>query len=169
MPCRCREPFAPLALKDDLTHKIFITLALAATAAVAAPAMAADNCAATIEANDMMQFNVKNVDVPKTCKSFAITLKHVGKMPKAAMGHNVVVSNTADVTAVATDGAKAGPAADYVKANDARVLAHTKVIGGGESTTVQLDVSKLKADGKYSYFCSFPGHFSVMQGTLALK
>lgn len=150
-------------------HKIFATLALTATAALAAPAMATDNCATTIEANDMMQFNVKNVDVPKTCKSFAITLKHVGKMPKVAMGHNVVISNTADVTAVATDGAKAGPAADYVKADDARVLAYTKLIGGGESTTVQLDVSKLKADGKYSYFCSFPGHFSLMKGTLTLK
>ncbi len=150
-------------------HKFLTTLAIAATAVIAAPAMAADNCAATIEANDMMQFNVKNVDVPKTCKNFAITLKHVGKMPKASMGHNVVVTSTADIAAVAADGVKAGPAADYVKAGDTRVLAHTKVVGGGESATVQLDVSKLKADGKYSYFCSFPGHFSVMQGTLTLK
>ena len=117
----------------------------------------------------MMQFNVKNIDVPKACKTFTIDLKHVGKMPKTSMGHNVVVTATADLTAVAADGLKAGAAADYVKPADTRVLAHTKLIGGGESSSLQLDVSKLQADGGYSDFCSFPGHSTIMKGTLTLK
>lgn len=142
---------------------------IAATATASAPVWAAESCTATVEANDMMQFNVKNIDVPKACKTFTIDLKHVGKMPKTSMGHNVVVTATADLTAVAADGLKAGAAADYVKPADTRVLAHTKLIGGGESSSLQLDVSKLQADGGYSYFCSFPGHSTIMKGTLTLK
>ena len=147
--------------------KTLITLALLAAGGVAAPAMAAD-CAITVEGNDQMQFNVKNIEVPKSCKNYTVTLKHVGKMPKSAMGHNLVLTAAADATAAAADGMKAGAAADYVKADDTRVLAHSKVIGGGESTTVVIDTAKLKAGTDYTYFCSFPGHSFIMKGTLKL-
>ncbi len=147
--------------------KTLMTLALLAAGGIAAPAMAAD-CAITVEGNDQMQFNVKSIEVPKSCKNYTVTLKHVGKMPKSSMGHNFVLSTTADATAVAADGMKAGAGADYVKAGDTRVIAHTKVVGGGESTSVSIDVSKLKAGGDYTYFCSFPGHSFIMKGTLKL-
>ena len=147
--------------------KTIITLALLAAGGIAAPAMAAD-CAITVEGNDQMQFNVKNIEVPKSCKNYTVTLKHVGKMPKSAMGHNIVLTATADATAAAADGMKAGAAADYVKAGDTRVLAHSKVIGGGESTTMVIDTAKLKAGTDYTYFCSFPGHSFIMKGTLKL-
>jgi azurin len=147
--------------------KTLMTLALLAAGGIAAPAMAAD-CAVTVEGNDQMQFNVKNIEVPKACKSYTVTLKHVGKMPKSAMGHNLVLTTTADATAAAADGMKAGAAAEYVKAGDTRVLAHTKVIGGGESTNVVIDVAKLKAGTDYTYFCSFPGHSFIMKGALKL-
>lgn len=147
--------------------KTLMTLALLAAGGMAAPAMAAD-CAVTVEGNDQMQFNVKNIEVPKACKSYTVTLKHVGKMPKSAMGHNIVLTTTADATATAADGMKAGAAADYVKAGDTRVLAHSKVIGGGESTDMVIDVTKLKAGTDYTYFCSFPGHSFIMKGVLKL-
>ena len=147
--------------------KILMTVALCAAGAISAPAMAAD-CALTVESNDAMQFNAKNIDVPKSCKKFSVTLKHVGKMPKTSMGHNIVVTAAADVAAAAADGMKAGAAADYVKAGDTRVLAHSKVIGGGESTTFDIDVAKLKAGTDYTFFCSFPGHYSIMKGSLKL-
>ena len=147
--------------------KTLMTLAMLAMGAVAAPAMAAD-CGTTVESNDQMQFNVKSIEVPKSCKNYTITLKHVGKMPKSAMGHNLVLTAASDATATAADGMKAGAAADYVKAGDARVIAHTKVIGGGESTEVVIDTAKLKAGTDYTYFCSFPGHSFVMKGSLKL-
>ena len=147
--------------------KTLTTLALLAVGSFAAPAMAAD-CAITVEGNDQMQFNVKNIEVPKSCKTYTINLKHTGKMPKASMGHNVVLTTTADATAAAADGMKAGAAADYVKEGDPRVLAYTKVIGGGESTSVTFDVAKLKAGTDYTYFCSFPGHSFIMKGSLKL-
>ncbi|CAB5646110.1 MULTISPECIES: azurin [Comamonas] len=147
--------------------KTLMTLALLAAGGIAAPAMAAD-CAVTVEGNDQMQFNVKNIEVPKSCKSYTVTLKHVGKMPKSSMGHNMVLTTTADATATAADGMKAGAAADYVKAGDTRVIAHTKVIGGGETTSMTIDVAKLKAGTDYTYFCSFPGHSFIMKGVLKL-
>lgn len=147
--------------------KTLTTLALLAATGFAAPVMAAD-CALTVEGNDQMQFNVKNIEVPKSCKTYTVTLKHVGKMPKASMGHNIVLTATADATAAAADGMKAGAAADYVKAGDTRVIAHSKVIGGGESTTMVIDTAKLKAGTDYTYFCSFPGHSFIMKGTLKL-
>ncbi|MBD7960517.1 MAG: azurin [Comamonas sp.] len=147
--------------------KTLMTLALLAAGGIAAPAMAAD-CAITVEGNDQMQFSVKNIEVPKSCKNYTVTLKHVGKMPKSSMGHNLVLTTAADATAAAADGMKAGAAADYVKAGDTRVIAHTKVIGGGESTQVVIDVAKLKAGTDYTYFCSFPGHSFIMKGALKL-
>lgn len=147
--------------------KTLMTLSMLAAGAIATPAMAAD-CAVTIEGNDQMQFNIKNVEVPKSCAKYTMTLKHTGKMPKTSMGHNIVLTTTADYTAAAADGMKAGAANEYVKAGDSRVIAFTKVIGGGETTSVDVDVSKLKAGTEYTYFCSFPGHSFIMKGVLKL-
>lgn len=142
-------------------------VAAALLAAVSTPLYAAD-CSVQIEGNDAMQFNKSSIEVPKACKSFTVQLKHAGKMPKAAMGHNWVLAKTADVQAVANDGIAAGLDKQYVKPGDARVVAHTKVVGGGESDSVAVDVSKLKAGESYTFFCSFPGHSGVMKGSFAL-
>ncbi|MBF6631717.1 MAG: azurin [Comamonas sp.] len=147
--------------------KMWMTLALLATGAMATPALAAD-CAITIEGNDQMQFNIKKVEVPKSCAKYTMTLKHTGKMPKSSMGHNIVLTSTADANAAAADGMKAGAGAEYVKPNDPRVIGFSTVIGGGESTTFGFDVAQLKAGTEYTYFCSFPGHSFIMRGTLQL-
>ncbi len=139
-----------------------------ASIVLAAPAFAAD-CAVQVEGNDAMQFNTKSIDVPKSCKTFTVNLKHVGKLPKAAMGHNWVLTKTADVDGADKDGIAAGLPNNYVKPGDARVIASTKVIGGGESDSVTFDVAKLKAGDAYTFFCSFPGHVAMMKGTLQLK
>lgn len=148
---------------------MFAKFALAALlSAAAVPAMAAE-CATNIEGNDAMQFNVKEITVDKSCKEFTVNLKHVGKLPVTAMGHNWVLTTQADMQAAATDGMAAGADHAYIKANDERVIAHTKLIGGGEETSVTFDVSKLKAGEDYAYFCSFPGHWAIMKGSLKLS
>lgn len=141
--------------------------AIAVLAFASVPALAAD-CSVEIEGNDAMQFNKSVIEVSQSCKEFTVKLKHSGKMPKQAMGHNWVLAKTADVQAIGTDGIAAGAAKDYVKAGDTRVVAHTKLIGGGESDSVTFAPSKLAADGSYTYFCSFPGHSGLMKGTLKL-
>ena len=68
---------------------------------------------------------------------------------------------------IATDGLGAGIEKNYLKDGDARIIAHTKVIGAGEKDSVTFDVSKLDfLIEKYGFFCSFPGHISMMKGTL---
>ncbi|OSZ75473.1 azurin [Hydrogenophaga sp. IBVHS1] len=143
------------------------TTAMLLAALLAGPVLAA-TCDVEIESNDAMQFNKNSVAVPANCKQFTVKLKHVGKLPKAAMGHNWVLTKAADAQGVATDGIPAGLDKAYVKAGDTRVIAHTKVIGGGESDAVSVDVAKLKAGESYAWFCSFPGHSAIMKGTLTL-
>jgi azurin len=69
---------------------------------------------------------------------------------------------------IANDGIPAGADKDYVKPADARVIAHTKLIGGGETASVTFAVNKLKAGDDYTFFCSFPGHSGIMKGALTL-
>ena len=145
-----------------MIRKILVAAAFLALA----PSAFAATCSADIEGNDAMKYNVSNIDISKSCKTFTINLKHTGKMAKNVMGHNVVIAKTDDMKGIDADGMKAGLAADYVKAGDARVVAHSKVVGGGESTSFTVPVDKL-GDG-YSFFCSFPGHSALMKGTITL-
>ena len=93
----------------------------AASDTAATPAAGA--CEAVVESDDAMNFNTKELVIDKTnCKEFKVTLKHTGKMPKSAMGHNIVISKAEDTKGVLADGASAGVDADYVKAGDARVV-----------------------------------------------
>ncbi len=132
------------------------------------PLLAAE-CATTVEANDAMQFNTRTITVPNTCKSFQVTLKHTGKLPVTAMGHNWVLSHGNDESGVIADGMKAGAANSYEKPGDPRIIAHTRLIGGGESDTASINVAKLKAGEQYAFFCTFPGHAALMKGTLSLS
>ena len=90
----------------------------------------------------------------------------IGKMPVSVMGHNLVITKTDDFKAVAKAGGKTTAADNYVPKDDARVLAHTKLIGGGESDTITIPMDKFEKGGDYTFFCSFPGHWSVMKGKL---
>jgi azurin len=132
------------------------------------PAAVVENCKTTIEGNDAMQYNVGSIVVPSSCSEFTITLNHVGKLPIAAMGHNVVISAESDMQGVNADGIAAGAAAHYVKAGDARVVAATEMIGGGQSTSVTFPVAKLQGGGPLVFFCSFPGHAAMMKGTISV-
>lgn len=142
--------------------------AIGVLAAASGPLMAAPNCSVDIEGNDAMQFNKTSIEVSKACKQFTVNFKHAGKLPKTAMGHNWVLTKTADVQGVAADGIPAGVDKAYIKPNDARVIAHTKVLGPGETDSVSFAVGKLSATESYTFFCSFPGHSGIMKGTLKL-
>lgn len=133
------------------------------------PAAVVKDCATEIQGTDAMQYNVGSITVPASCTDFKITLVHAGTMPVAAMGHDVVISKAADMKAIATAGISAGLDNDYVKPGDPNVIAHTKMIGGGETTSVSFPVSKIQGDGPYEFFCSFPGHDTVMRGSISVE
>jgi azurin len=82
------------------------------------------------------------------------------------MGHNWVLTKTADMQAVANAGVSAGLEKDHLPPGDKRIIAHTKIIGGGESTSVKFKTSLLTKGGDYTFFCSFPGHSGLMKGKL---
>lgn len=142
---------------------------LAALALLGSGAAFAQNCSIDLDSTDQMKFDKSEVTVSSGCKDITINLHHSGKLPVAAMGHNVVITATGDYKAVAQDGVKAGVAGNYVSDDDARVIAHTKLIGGGESVSVTFPGSKLTAGGDYTFFCSFPGHWTVMVGKLVVE
>jgi azurin len=138
----------------------FATLIAASSGAFASPKV----CKVEITGNDAMQFDKKEIVIAPDCTEVAVTVKHSGKLPVTAMGHNFVLTKSADVAPVATDGIAAGVAKNYVKDGDARVIAHSKLVGGGQSDTVTFPTAKLKKGEAYTFFCSFPGHSSIMKG-----
>jgi len=149
-----------------LKHTLLAAALIGANAFLfAAPASAADKvCKLEITGNDLMQYDKKELKAAADCTTIELTLKHIGKLPAASMGHNWVLAKTADITAVSNDGLSAGLPANYVKPGDKRVIAHTKVVGGGESDTIKIPASALKKGEDYSYECTFPGHSALMKG-----
>ena len=144
-----------------MIKKLIVGLALMLCADLA---LAAKTCKLEIEGNDVMKYNLVEMKVAPDCTEVEVTLKHVGKLAKETMGHNWVLSKTADFQAIANAGIAAGLDKDYLPPNDNRIIAHTKVIGGGETTSVTFPVSKLTKGGDYTFFCSFPGHYGLMRG-----
>ncbi|AXK71065.1 azurin [Lysobacter sp. TY2-98] len=135
---------------------------------LAGAATAAPNCTIALKANDQMQFDQKAATVSAACPTITITLKHTGTLPITSMGHDVVITKTADMPAVAAAGMAAGAAAHYLPKGDARIIAATPMVGGGASTKTTFPGKKLTAGGAYSFFCSFPGHSAIMKGTLTV-
>lgn len=132
------------------------------------PAIAAD-CSVDIVGTDAMKFDKSEIVIDKSCKEFTINLSHSGKLPRNAMGHNVVITKTDDSAAVARDGMAAGLDNQYVKPGDERVVMFTNIIGGGEKTSKTFSVEKMTAGQSYTFLCSFPGHFALMKGTVLIK
>ena len=149
--------------------KLSRTLLALALLGAAGMAHAAGNCTVSLKGDDAMKFDLREATVSASCATITVELAHTGKMPVAAMGHNVVISTTADMAAVARDGVKAGVASNYVPKGDARVVAATSLIGGGATTRITFPGRKLIAGTDYSFFCSFPGHSALMKGTITLK
>jgi azurin len=139
-------------------------LATFVMASLAFPALAG-NCEQVVKSNDLMQFDVKEIVVSPSCKKFTVRLEHTGKLPKSAMGHNWVLSRDTDFQELAKAGAAAGLGKEFVP-DDPRIIAKTKLLGGGESDSVTFNVSRLSSGTNYTFFCSFPGHWAMMKGVL---
>ena len=128
----------------------------------------AQDCSQIVESNDAMQFDLKEIRVSADCKNMTVTLKHVGNLPQQFMGHNWVLSNTADMMPLSGASMQAG-APNYLPEGDSRIIAATDMIGGGQETSVTFDMSSLDPSGDYSYFCTFPGHYAIMKGKFIIE
>lgn len=124
----------------------------------------ADPCKLALESNDQMQFSVRELVVPNECGEVEVTLRHSGKMSARAMGHDWVLAKDSDVSAIVNAGLAAGPAHGYLPEHDKRIIAATPIVGGGESATVKFATNLLEAGSHYVFFCTSPGHATVMRG-----
>jgi len=154
-----------------LTRNALAAIALIGVPALllGTPAQAAKLCKLEITGNDMIQYDKKQLKIGADCTQVELTLTHAGKLPAASMGHDWVLVKADDMSAVASDGLAAGAANNYVKKDDARVIAHTKVVGGGESASVTFATSALKKGQSYKYMCTFPGHNALMNGDFIIE
>ena len=121
-----------------------------------------------ITANDTMQYNVKAFEVVAG-EEVTMTLKNVGQLPKAAMGHNLIILKPGSNVITFGTAAVGAVANDYVPqdaANQALILAQTILLGPGEEDTITFILPEA---GVYPFLCSFPGHFALMQGTITAK
>ncbi len=139
----------------------------AAASVATAPSASA---AATFEvtANDTMKFNLTRLEV-KAGQEVKITLTNIGNMPKAAMGHNLVVLKKGADAKAYVDAAVTAIATDYIPAALAdQVIAHTKLLGPKQSE--ELIFKAPTEPGEYPFVCTFPAHFlSGMKGVLVVQ
>ena len=141
---------------------------IAILALLAAAGNASAACEFDIEVGDSLVFSISEMAVESSCETVTVNLTHTGQLPAAAMGHNWVLTTDADFQPVATAGISAGPEANYLPTDDERILASTKLIGGGESTSVSFSIADLDASESYTFFCSFPGHWTAMKGAFRI-
>ena len=128
----------------------------------------AEDAKIEITANDQMQYNIKAFEVTEGQK-VVLSFKHIGQLPAAAMGHNVVILKAG--TVIPAFASKCAPAKDtqYIPTDEESaklIITHTKMLGGGESDLVTFTAP---AAGSYPFICSFPGHFAIMQGVMTVK
>lgn len=120
-----------------------------------------DTFTVEIEANDAMQFSQNEIKV-QVGELVTLKLVHTGKMAKEVMGHNFVLLNKGvDFNAFAQKAALEKDN-EYIPVDTgADVIAFTKMIGGGETATVDFTITEA---GTYEFLCTFPGHSALMKG-----
>ena len=149
--------------------KCFVCAATCAGALVLSPAFLQAEPAQKIavSASDQMKYDVTDITA-KVGQPVVITLSNDGSMPKIAMAHNLVILTLGtDWKAFDAEAAKAA-ATDYIPATMAdKILAHTKLLGPGDTSTVAYT---FKAPGVYDYICTFPAHAATgMHGQITVK
>lgn len=124
-----------------------------------------DTIKITLNSNDKMQYDLSEINVYEG-QTVILTLNHTGTMPKEAMGHNfVLLKKDTDMAKFVEEAAKFQKDG-YMPADQSNIIAHTNLIGGGESDSVTFMAPE---KGTYDYLCSFPGHSSVMVGKFNVK
>jgi azurin len=109
-----------------------------------------------------MTFDKKELSVPAGAE---VHLTFKNNATSSVLGHNWVLVNPGAEASVAAAGLKLGESAGYLDVRDHDVLANTPLAKPGET----VDVTFTAPDaGKYTYICTFPGHYMMMKGVLTV-
>jgi len=125
-------------------------------------------CQAHIQGQPGKKFDMTELRVSKRCEQFTVHLVHTGKKPWQAAGHNWVLTRSKDTEVVIREGLQSGPEHAWLNRGDARILAATQMLSGGEHASVTFPVLRLVQGEDYIYFCSFPTHAQPMRGKLVV-
>ncbi len=120
-----------------------------------------------IHGNDSMKFDITLIEA-KPGEKLKIALTNTGKMPAQSMAHNWILLKpmiSEDIAALATNALMNGPG--YLPTDQSEIIIHTKMLGPGESDTVEFNAPTKK--GTYPFICSFPGHYMTMKGEMIVK
>jgi azurin len=116
--------------------------------------------------NDLMQYSTNEIKV-KAGQEVNLTMRHIGKMDIKVMGHNfVLLKPGTEIPAFSLEAANAGEPKDWIPNDGKDVIVHTKMIGGGQSTTITFAAPEA---GVYDFICSFPGHSGIMRGKFIVE
>ena len=113
---------------------------------------------------DNMIYDKNKIEV-NSGKNIILTLNHKGKVSKEFMGHNFVLLKKGVNVDEYAKKAVLAKSNDYIPNSD-EAIAYTKMLGGGESTTISFLAPEA---GIYTYICTFPGHYMMMRGELIVK
>ena len=117
-----------------------------------------------IRTDDRMKFDLNKI-VVKAGQKVKLTLTHAGRLGKRIMGHNVVFLKKGTNVRRFASKAAGSKGNDFIPVGATSVIAHTKMIGGGETTTIEFTAPEV---GVYDYICSFPAHYALMKGKLVV-
>ena len=118
-----------------------------------------------LTANDSMQYNKNEIRV-KAGQRVKLTLRHIGRMNINEMGHNFILLKknvNADEFVVKASTEQAN---GYIPKESPDIIAHTKLIGGGEITVIEFVAPEA---GVYDFLCSFPLHYATMRGKFIVE
>ena len=113
---------------------------------------------------DNMIYDKNKIEV-NSGKNIILTLNHKGKVSKEFMGHNFVLLKKGVNVDEYAKKAVLAKSNDYIPNSD-EAIAYTKMLGGGESTTISFLAPEA---GIYTYICTFPGHYMMMRGEFIVK
>ena len=119
-----------------------------------------------LQANDNMRFDKEMFKI-KTGKKIRLIFSNTGPPSNTTMAHNVVILKKGTDIADFADAVHNAKNEQYVPSSvGSLVIAHTKLVSGGDSDEVDFTISQ---PGIYDYICSFPGHWGTMQGKIVAE
>ncbi len=106
---------------------------------------------------DNMKFDVTLIEA-EAGETIRIVLTTESNMPKQAMAHNIAIIDLGvDMEEFVMASIRARDNEYIAPDFEDRVVAHTAMIGGGETSTIEFTVPETPGD--YEYVCTFPGHY----------
>jgi len=119
-----------------------------------------------LQANENMRFD-KELFKVHTGKKITLIFENTSVTANTSMSHNVVILKPGIDLADFADAARNAQSEQYVPSSvGSLIIAHTKLVLGGQSDQVEFTISR---PGVYPFICSFPGHWGTMQGKVVAE